>query len=132
MASGSPTGYAFNRTRKEYLATELFIANTHWSRLRGLMASAPGSLRPGQGLWIVPCRGVHTMAMRFPIDVIYLDKGNYVVHLSEDLRPWRFAPIRIAAASVLELPSRTIHRTQTVIGDHIDITLEQPTHSEAA
>ena len=132
MASGVPTGYAFNRTRKEYLATELFIANTHWSRLRGLMASAPGSFRAGQGLWIVPCRGVHTMAMRFPIDVIYLNKQNQVVHLAEDLRPWRFAPLRIAAASVLELPIHTIDRTQTVIGDMIDISLQEPRHSEAA
>jgi uncharacterized membrane protein (UPF0127 family) len=132
MASGVPTGYAFNRTRREYLATELFIANTHWSRLRGLMASAPGSFHAGQGLWIVPCRGVHTMAMRFPIDVIYLNKQNQVVHLAEDLRPWRFAPLRIAAASVLELPIHTIDRTQTVIGDMIDISLQQPRHSEAA
>lgn len=132
MVSAVPTGYAFNRTRKEFLATELFIANTHWSRLRGLMASAPGSFRAGQGLWIVPCRGVHTMAMRFPIDVLYLDRANNVLHLEEDLKPWRFAPVRIAAASVLELPIHTITRTQTVIGDLIDISLQQPRHSEAA
>jgi uncharacterized membrane protein (UPF0127 family) len=70
--------------------------------------------------------------MRFPIDVIYLNKQNQVVHLAEDLRPWRFAPLRIAAASVLELPIHTIDRTQTVIGDMIDISLQQPRHSEAA
>jgi uncharacterized membrane protein (UPF0127 family) len=72
------------------------------------------------------------MAMRFPIDVLYLDRANNVVHLEEDLKPWRFAPVRIAAASVLELPIQTIHRTQTVVGDLIDISLQQPRHSEAA
>jgi uncharacterized membrane protein (UPF0127 family) len=96
------------------------------------MASAPGSFRAGQGLWIIPCRGVHTLAMRFPIDVLYLDRANNVVHLQAELKPWRFAPVRIAAASVLELPVGTILRTQTVIGDLIDISIQQPRHSEAA
>src|SRR6185369_9946676 len=121
MVAAVPTGYAFNRTRKEFLATELFIANTHWSRLRGLMASAPGSFRAGQGLWIVPCRGVHSLAMRFPIDVIYLDKAKQVVHVEQNLAPWRLAPVRWKAATILELPPSTVKQTNTTIGDEIEI-----------
>jgi uncharacterized membrane protein (UPF0127 family) len=48
-----------------------------------------------------------------------------VVHLEENLKPWRFAPVRIRAASVLELPSHTLSSTQTAIGDAIEIVSEE-------
>ena len=74
MSERGSVGYAFNRTRQAYLATQLSIAATHWSRLRGLMCTEADSFHAGQGLWIVPSRGVHTFAMRFPIDVLYLNE----------------------------------------------------------
>jgi uncharacterized protein len=132
MPAQGLTGYAFNRTRTTYLATELAIASSHWSRLRGLMATTSSDFRPGQGLWIVPCHGVHTFAMRFPIDVVYLDRDKSVVHLEKELKPWRVAAIRVRAASVLELPAGTVHDSGTVLGDQVDIFLQKPIHTEAA
>ncbi len=132
MPARGATGYAFNRTRTTYLATELMIARTHWTRFRGLMATDASRFRRGQGLWISPSRGVHTLAMRFPIDVVYLDRERIVIHLHEGLKPWRLAAIRITAASVLELPAGTIRESQTVIGDQVDIFLERPLQTEAA
>lgn len=132
MPAHGPTGYAFNRTRTTYLATELLIARSHWSRFRGLMAASSSDFRPGQGLWIVPCHGVHTFAMRFPIDVVYLDRERTVVHLEKELKPWRLAAIRVHAASVLELPAGTVHQSETALGDQVDIFLERPLHTEAA
>jgi uncharacterized membrane protein (UPF0127 family) len=125
MPASGPTGYAFNRTRQAYLATQLCLAGTHWSRLRGLMCTDAASFPAGQGLWIVPSRGVHTFAMRFPIDVVYLDEDKVVVHVEENLRPWRVAPVRMRAASVLELPENTLHCTRTTVGDEIEIALGQ-------
>jgi uncharacterized membrane protein (UPF0127 family) len=125
MPASGPTGYAFNRTRQAYLATQLCLAGTHWSRLRGLMCTDAASFPAGQGLWIVPSRGVHTFAMRFPIDVVYLDEDKVVVHVEENLRPWRVAPVRMRAASVLELPGNTLHCTRTTVGDEIEIALAQ-------
>jgi uncharacterized membrane protein (UPF0127 family) len=46
-----------------------------------------------------------------------------VIHLEENLKPWRLAPVRLRAASVLELPDRTLSSTQTAIGDRIEISL---------
>ncbi len=123
MTAPGPTGYAFNRTRHAFLATQLCIAATHWSRLRGLMGIDAVSFRAGQGLWIVPSRGVHTCAMRFPIDVAYLDEDKVVIHAEQNLRPWRVAAVRLGAASVLELPSNTLSSTGTAIGDEIEIAL---------
>ncbi len=132
MPARGATGYAFNCTRTTYLATELMIARTHWTRFRGLMATDASRFRKGQGLWISPSRGVHTFAMRFPIDVVYLDRERTVIHLEEELKPWRVAAIRIQATSVLELPTGTIRESKTVLGDRVDISWEKPLDTEAA
>jgi uncharacterized protein len=132
MPARGATAYAFNRTRTTYLATELTIARTHWTRFRGLMATDASRFRRGQGLWISPSRGIHTFAMRFPIDVVYLDRACIVIHVEEELQPWRLAAVRIQAASVLELPIGTIRESQTELGDQVDIFLERPLHTEAA
>jgi uncharacterized protein len=125
MALPGSTGYAFNRTRQAYLATHVTLAATHWSRFRGLMYTAAASFRSGDGLWIVPCRGVHTFAMNFPIDVIYLDARKCVVHIEENLRPWRVAKVSLRATSVLELPEGTLRSTPTAVGDEIEIAMGQ-------
>ncbi|MFZ0288716.1 MAG: DUF192 domain-containing protein [Candidatus Sulfotelmatobacter sp.] len=125
MSGFVPHGQAFNQTRQRYLATELAVAQTHWSRLRGLLGASEDDFRNGRGLWIRPCRGVHTLAMCFPIDVVYLNRDGTVVHLEPNLQPWRFAPVRLQAASVLELPSHTVAQTETALGDRIEIKMKE-------
>ena len=133
MSPSGPKGFAFNRTRTTYLATDLMTASTHWSRFRGLMATDSSRFSRGQGLWINPSRGIHTFAMRFPIDAVYLDRERIVIHLEEDLKPWRMAAIRVHAASVLEVPAGTIRESLTALGDQVDISFEErPVHTEAA
>jgi uncharacterized membrane protein (UPF0127 family) len=117
MSSPAATGYAFNRTRKAYLATHLSVAGTHWSRLRGLMGKDAASFPAGDGLWIIPSRGVHTLAMKFAIDVLYLDTNKLVVHVEQNLKPWRVARVSMRTASVLELPGNTLTSSGTAIGD---------------
>ena len=97
MPSGSPLGFAFNRTRQAYLATRLRVAGSHWSRLWGLMGASAKRFSAGDGLWIVPSHGVHTFAMRFPIDVLYLDSAKTVLYVRSGLRPWRVAPVNLKA-----------------------------------
>jgi len=62
--------------------------------------------------------------MRFPIDAVYLDANRVVVHLEENIRPWRIAPVRMHATSVLELPGNTVHATGTILGDEIEIAVD--------
>jgi uncharacterized membrane protein (UPF0127 family) len=132
MSRPGPKGYAFNRTRTTYLATDLVIARSHWSRFRGLMATDSSRFSRGQGLWINPSHGIHTFAMRFPIDAVYLDRERIVIHIEEGLKPWRLAAVRVQTVSVLELPTGTIRESLTVLGDQVDIFLEDPIHTEAA
>jgi uncharacterized membrane protein (UPF0127 family) len=125
MAIFSRQGQAFNRTRERFLANALAVADTRWTRFRGLLGLAPDDFRNGSGLWIVPCRGVHTLGMAFPIDVVYLDRSLMVIDIQPAVRPWRFAPVRLEAASVLELPCHIAAETKTAIGDRIEITFPE-------
>jgi uncharacterized protein len=125
MAVFSTQGHAYNQTRQAYLATSLAVADTHWTRLRGLLGVSAGDFGNGQGLWIVPCHGVHTLGMGFAIDVVYLDHKMKVIHIQNDLQPWRFAAVRTQAASVLELPCHTANESGTVVGDNIQITIRK-------
>jgi len=126
MSAVRPLGFAFNRTRQAYLATRLRVAGTHWARLRGLMGARPENFPAGDGLWIVPSHGVHSFAMRFPIDIVYLDHEKVVVYAKANLRPWRVAPVNMKASSVLELPNNTLHSTGTSVGDRVEIEMGKP------
>jgi uncharacterized protein len=119
------TGYAFNVTRQAFLATRLRVASTHYERLLGLIGTSPASFQDGSGLWIVPCHGVHTIAMRYPIDVLYLDKDNRVIRIADNVRPWRMTPVIVESATVIELPAHTAWNTGTKVGDGIEIKLTQ-------
>jgi uncharacterized protein len=125
-------GQAFNQTRGAYLATALAVADTHWTRFRGLLSLASHDFRNGDGLWIVPCHGVHTLGMGFAIDVVYLDQALTVIHMETQLSPWRIAPVRRHSLSVLELPCSTITATQTAVGDRIVITLAKDSNQASA
>ena len=89
------------------LAERVRVADTFWSRFRGLML-AP-SLPLGEGLLIEPCTSIHMMFMRFAIDAVFLDAGNRVVALYSRLRPWlRVSGWHRNAVKVIELPAGTI------------------------
>jgi hypothetical protein len=76
-------------------------------------------LKSGEGIWVVPSRGVHTIGVLFAIDLIYLDSDHRVIHLVESLGRFRIGPIRVRSASVLQMPARTIYCSQTRIGDEL-------------
>jgi uncharacterized membrane protein (UPF0127 family) len=130
--SSQPPIAALNRTRGTLVAENVRVARTHWSRLRGLIGTTHAGFPPGQALWIVPCRGVHTFAMRFPLDLLYLDRARKVIDVHENVQPWRVAPLRFHAASVMELPPGAIRKSRTEIGDKVEIvTAAQPEESAA-
>ena len=76
-----------NRTREILLGNKVRTAQTFLSRLVGLLGTA--AIAEGEGLWIVPCRSVHTLGMRYPIDVAFLDATGVVVGILEGLPPNR-------------------------------------------
>jgi len=105
-----------NETRHSVLAELADVADTSAKRRKGLLGR--DSLPTGHGLWIVPCESVHTYGMRFPIDVLYLDRKKRVRKLRRAMPPWRLS-LCLSAHSVLELPAGTIEQTKTQPGDQL-------------
>lgn len=113
--------YVYNKTRETFLATEAKVADSYFTRLIGLLGKTRRWAQLGKGLWIVPSRGVHTIGMLFPIDLIFLSKEKEVVHVEEHVRPFRISKVSLRAMSVLELPPHTIYRSRTQVGDQLEI-----------
>ena len=107
----------FNKTRQSFLSLGVTVADSHLSRLVGLLGRR--KLRSDEGLWVIPSQGIHTIGLLFPLDVVYLNEQNQVIHLIESLGTFRIAPVRAQCCSVLELPTRTIYTSQTQIGDEL-------------
>jgi hypothetical protein len=109
----------FNQTRESFLSLSVTRADTHFARLKGLLGKM--RLKSDEGLWTVPSQGIHTIFMLFPIDLLYLDADNRVVHLIENVGTFRITPIRRDSESVLQLRTRTIFSSHTQVGDQLVI-----------
>lgn len=99
------------------IADRVSVAATRAARRRGLLDRE--SLEPGEALWIVPSRGVHTMWMRFAIDLLALDERGVVIDSIASLAPWRIRLPRRGTAGVLELPAGSVAESGTAIGHRI-------------
>jgi uncharacterized membrane protein (UPF0127 family) len=109
---------AINVTRRKLLADRLRVAGNFRDRLIGLLGRS--SLEKGEALWLSPCRSIHTIGMRFPIDVVFLDSGQTVVRTVSGLPPFRFCLGGGHARGVIELPAGILADSKTVPGDRID------------
>lgn len=109
----------YNQTRECFLSLGVTSADTIFARLKGLIGRL--KMRSDEGLWVVPSSGVHTWGVLFPLDLIYLDENFRVIYVKEHFPRFKVAPLRIRAASVLELPIHTIYSSQTQPGDQLVI-----------
>jgi len=100
------------------VADKVAVADTRATRAIGLLTRS--GLDPGEGLWIVPSRGVHTFWMRFAIDIVALDERGVVVDQVADLKPWRIRLPRQGTAGVLELPTGALAASGTALGHRIE------------
>jgi uncharacterized membrane protein (UPF0127 family) len=108
-----------NVTRGQTLVSMGRVADNPWTGFRGLMGSPP--LTRGEGLLIVPCSSIHTHFMRFPIDVLYVDRDMQVIAILHSIRPWRFGQIHPRSRFVVELPAGTAEKTNTQVGDRLEV-----------
>ena len=108
---------ARNASVNTLLADRVDVAASHAERAVGLLSRS--SLEPGEALWIVPSRGVHTWGMRFAIDDVALDEAGTVVDCVSNLRPWRVRLPRRGTAGVLELPAGTLEASRTSLGHRV-------------
>ena len=82
--------YVYNETRQSFLSLGVSIADTFLTSLKGLLGKR--KLRNDEGLWMIPSKGIHTIGVLFPIDLVYLDANRKVIHLVEHLETFRLRP----------------------------------------
>jgi uncharacterized protein len=93
------------------------LAETLAARTRGLL----GRERMDGAILLRPARSVHTVGMRFPIDVAFCDDDLLVVSTAV-LRPYRVSVPRLRARCVLEAEAGSFERWNLRPGDRLEIT----------
>ena len=113
-----PFARVTNVSKGVSLADRAEVADTSARRRTGLLKHH--GLPPGGGLWIVPTEGVHTIGMKFAIDVVFLNRRRQVVKIRPSMGKWKMA-LSLRAHSVLELPAGTLASTGTAVGDQLSV-----------
>lgn len=108
---------ARNSRNGRFVSTTVTVADGLFKRMKGLLGK--DSFPKGESLWIKPCRGIHTVGMKFPIDVLFLDSENVIVDIVENIQPNRFSKIVFRARTVLELPAGTVGESGIEVGDRL-------------
>ena len=103
------------------LGSRVVLANTVWTRLKGLLG-AP-LLQPGEGMLLDPCQAVHMYGMKQALDIAFLGGEGQVIALYHDLRPGQRSKYHGTARQALELPVGTLNETDTRVGDRLHVQL---------
>lgn len=109
-----------NKTNNREIASSFYLADNPLKRMKGLLGRK--SLDKGKAMVIRPCSGIHTFFMRFPIDVLFIDKESKVIKTLCDVKPFAISPILAAAKIVIELPAGTIKQSNTSEGHYISFS----------
>ncbi len=105
----------FNETKQTSLAEQAFLADTAFSRLKGLLGR--DNIGSQEALVITQCRSIHMFFMRFAIDVVFIDRKNIVIGVVENIRPFQMSPYFFRASAAVELPVGKIQASRTKKGD---------------
>jgi len=97
----------------------LEIADSFITRFNGLMFRK--SIPDDYGLLISPCNQIHMFNMRFPLDIIYLSEDNTVLHIDENIQPWKVGRTVKKAVCVIEVNAFFCRNKEIGIGDTLVI-----------
>lgn len=109
----------------ECLIPRVWRAERWWQRLRGLLFHRPLANDASEALLIVPCGSVHTLGMRYPLDIVFLDRAGNVIGCREAVTPWRACLAR-GARETLELAAGGVARLAIIPGDRLDWRTDAP------
>ena len=109
-----------NVTRGTVVGDRIRVASSAWDRSVGLLRTP--EVHPGEGLWIERSPSIHMFFMRYPIDVVFVDREARVIRTVSSLRPWRVVWWARGARDCLELPVGAIEASGTVRGDQLVVS----------
>jgi uncharacterized membrane protein (UPF0127 family) len=96
------------------IVPRVWNAISAWERTRGLLGRP--QLQVGEGMMINECRLVHTVGMRYALDLAFLNDDGEVKKLVRNVRPARFAG-SLHAHRTLELAPGTLATIELKQGD---------------
>ncbi|UTR12329.1 DUF192 domain-containing protein [Evansella sp. LMS18] len=107
-----------NLSNDRVIAGDVNKAYNFFKRLKGLMFTK--ELPAGEGLHIKPCPSIHTFFMKYPIDVLYINKDNVVVAIDEALQPGKAGARYPGASAVVELSVGSVKASETQVGHKLN------------
>jgi uncharacterized protein len=113
------TGMLKNASTGAIIATRVDRARNFFERAVGLLAR--GRIRPDEGLWIEKCSGIHTIGMRAPIDVIFIDALGRVLRVHPRVHPFKVALVCREAQAVVELGAGAVDYNDILVGDRLEL-----------
>lgn len=108
---------AINVNSDQVVLERLTVCDTCFSRLRGLLGR--NGLGDDEGVFLSKVSSVHTLFMRFPIDIVFLDNKNRIVKIVECVKPYHLAFGSLRTSGTLEMACGKIRRDRFLIGDRI-------------
>ena len=109
----------FNSCTGQVILSSLRKADTFLSRSLGLLNRY--ALDADEGLWIEPCRAVHSFGMRFPIDVLFIDASGRIVGVVQDFEPMRLSRYYAAACGIIELQAGAAAFHNLALGERLSM-----------
>jgi uncharacterized membrane protein (UPF0127 family) len=110
-----------DRTR-DVVADRIDLAVTRRDRRKGLLGRE--RLERREGMLISPCWSVHTVSMRFPIDVVFVNRDGCAVRMVHTLKPWRMAA-SLRAHAVIELAAGRLEEAGVHLGDRLRLVPDE-------
>lgn len=104
------------KKNSEVLAEEVEVADSFFSRLKGLMFRQ--GLLHQKALLLDPCPQIHTCFMRFSIDAVFFDRQGNVLYVVENMKPWRFGRFVRGSRYTLEFMGGTL-AGRVQVGDQL-------------
>jgi len=109
MSNKNKVYRVINKRNGEVLAGKVLMADSFWSRLRGLLGRE--SIGEDEGLILYPCSEIHCFGMKFNIDVIFLDREKRIISYIDDMQPGYRARVK-EATYVIELQGGSLKKKQ--------------------
>jgi uncharacterized membrane protein (UPF0127 family) len=100
-----------------WIARRLIVARAFNERLLGVLRF--GALEPDAALLISPCASIHTFAVRFALDAVFLNAQLRILRLAPQIAPWRIRIAPLGTKHVLELPAGRLETLQLELGTFV-------------
>ena len=110
-----------NQSTEQAVADRVEVAVTRRARSKGLLGRT--SFEVSSALILAPCLAIHTMFLRFAIDVVFVDEDGRALRMVPELGPWRVA-VEVFAHAVVQLPAGSLRERHVNVGDRLYLLKE--------